>query len=144
MFQNISADRDKHGVHYTNRENIRKVIDSLFLDELYQDFEIIKNLKNKKELKKFHKKISTLSFLDPACGCGNFLVTTYQELRLLEIEVLKAINEITPIQLTFDVADLSKIRIDRFYGIELLNFPSKVAELSMWLMDHLMNLLLRN
>lgn len=140
MFQNISKDRDKNGVHYTSYINIRKVIDSLFLDDLYDEFEQIKTLKSIKELKSFHKKISQLTFLDPACGCGNFLVTIYQELRLLEIQILEEINEIKAIQLTFNVADLSSITIDNFYGIELLNFPSKVAQLSMWLIDHLMNL----
>jgi len=140
MFQNISGNRDKNGVHYTSYDNIRKVIDSLFLDQLYDEFENLKKVNSLKEYRKFHKKISNLTFLDPACGCGNFLVTIYQELRLLETELLVKMNKLKAIQLTFEVSDLSKIKIDNFYGIELLNFPAKVAKLSMWLIDHLMNL----
>jgi len=140
MFQNISKDRDKNGVHYTSELNIRKVIDSLFLDDLYKELSDIKNLRSVKELRNFQTKISKLTFLDPASGCGNFLITIYKEIRLLEIEVLRAINKLEPIQLSFDVRDVSKIKIENFYGIELLEFPPMVAELGMWLIDHLMNI----
>ena len=89
MFQSVMnpVERRNLGAHYTSEKNILKLIKPLFLDELYNDFEKIKN--NKKKLQEFHQKLSTLTFLDPACGCGNFLIITYRELRLLELEVLK-------------------------------------------------------
>ena len=93
MFQSVMnpTERRNLGAHYTSEKNILKLIKPLFLDELLQEFEAIKTNKNK--LPEFHKKLSQLKFLDPACGCGNFLVITYRELRLLEIEVLRALNK---------------------------------------------------
>ncbi len=93
MFQSVMnpTERRNLGAHYTSEKNILKLIKPLFLDELWQEFDTIKTNKNK--LPEFHKKLSQLKFLDPACGCGNFLVITYRELRLLEIEVLRALNK---------------------------------------------------
>jgi type II restriction/modification system DNA methylase subunit YeeA len=86
MFQSVMNPKERRnlGAHYTSETNILKLIKPLFLDELWKEFESIKDNKNK--LPEFHKKLSTLKFLDPACGCGNFLVITYRELRLLEFE----------------------------------------------------------
>ena len=80
-------ERRQIGGHYTNERDILKVIRALFLDDLRAEFERIKG--NKNQLKQFHQKLAGLRFLDPACGCGNFLVITYRELRLLEIEMLR-------------------------------------------------------
>jgi len=90
LFQGVMepGERRQVGGHYTSERDILKVVRSLFLDDLREEFQRIKG--NKNQLKHFHRKLAGLRFLDPACGCGNFLVVTYRELRLLEIEVLKA------------------------------------------------------
>ena len=92
MFQSVmdSVARRNLGAHYTSEKNIMKLIGPLFLDELKDEFQKVKA--NKNELRHFHDKISQLTFLDPACGCGNFLVIAYRELRLLEIEILKILQ----------------------------------------------------
>ena len=92
LFQGVMERRERRqiGGHYTSERDIMKVIRSLFLDDLRSEFERIKS--NRSQLKQFHQKLARLRFLDPACGCGNFLVITYRELRLLEIEVLQAMN----------------------------------------------------
>ena len=102
----------------------------------YKEFETIKN--NTKQLKEFHKKLSTLKFLDPACGCGNFLVITYRELRLLEIEILKVLVKNS--QLESDIKNIIWIDIDQFYGIEIEEWPVRISEVAMWLIDHQMNM----
>jgi 23S rRNA A1618 N6-methylase RlmF len=108
----------------------------LFLDQLWKEFKTAKNNINK--LKAFHKKIAFLRFLDPACGCGNFLVITYRELRLLEIEIIK---ELQKGQQVTDVFNLILCDVDRFYGIEYEEFPAQIAQVAMWLIDHQMNML---
>lgn len=140
LFQ-VVADREKRrtfGEHYTEEKNILKTISSLFLDDLRAEF--IKVKSNKKKLEEFHAKLGTLSFFDPACGCGNFLVVTYRELRLLEIEVLKTLHKKT--ENLLDISHLSKIDVDKFYGIEIDEFPAKIAGVALWLTDHQMNILL--
>ncbi|MFZ2655610.1 MAG: DNA methyltransferase [Victivallales bacterium] len=137
LFQSVmDPDRRRNiGAHYTSEKNIMKLIKPLFLDELQGEFEEIKNVKTR--LRAFHEKIASLKFFDPACGCGNFLVITYREMRLLEIKILKILNK----DGTFlDVASLSKIDVDSFYGIEIEEFPARIAEVAMWLMDHQMNI----
>jgi hypothetical protein len=138
LFQSIMDDKARRnlGAHYTSEENILKLIKPLFLDELWTEFEKVKN--NKNRLFEFHKKLRTLTFFDPACGCGNFLVISYRELRLLELEVLRASN--TAGQLTVDVHQLIGINVDQFYGIEIEEFPAQIAQVALWLMDHQMNL----
>jgi hypothetical protein len=139
MFQSVMnpIERRNLGAHYTSETNILKLIKPLFLDELYKEFESIKDNKNK--LPEFHKKLSTLKFLDPACGCGNFLVITYRELRLLEFEVLKALNKSG--QTFLDISQILLINVDQFSGIEYEEFPARIAEVAMWLIDHQMNML---
>jgi hypothetical protein len=85
----------------------------------------------------FHEKISLLRFLDPACGCGNFLVISYRELRLLELEIIKTLQKG---QQVIDISERLKLNVDRFYGIEIEEFPSQIAQVGMWLTDHQMNL----
>ena len=126
------------GAHYTSEKNILKIIKPLFLDELWQEFDMVKS--TPKKLQQFHIKLSKLTFLDPACGCGNFLIVAYRELRLLEIEVLKL--RYHPDAQYLNINDLPQVTIHQFYGIELEELPSKIAELALWLVDHQMNMLL--
>lgn len=139
MFQSVMNPKERRnlGAHYTSETNILKLIKPLFLDELWKEFESIKDNRNK--LPEFHKKLSSLRFLDPACGCGNFLVITYRELRLLEFEVLKALNKTG--QTFLDVSQILWIDVDQFSGIEYEEFPARIAEVAMWLIDHQMNML---
>ena len=138
LFQSIMDDtaRRNLGAHYTSEENIQKLIKPLFLDALRAEFEKIK--KNRNRLFEFHKKLRTLTFLDPACGCGNFLAITYRELRLLELEVLRAAY--TDGQMALDVHQLIAVDVDQFYGIEIEDFPAQIAQVALWLTDHQMNL----
>lgn len=142
MFQSVMnpTERRNLGAHYTSESNILKLIKPLFLDELWNEFESIKHNKNK--LPAFHKKLSTLKFLDPACGCGNFLVITYRELRLLEFAVLQAQNKSG--QQFLDVSQVLWIDVDQFSGIEYEEFPARIAEVAMWLIDHQMNMMVSN
>jgi len=142
MFQSVMnpTERRNLGAHYTSETNILKLIKPLFLDDLWKEFESIKGNKNK--LPEFHKKLSTLKFLDPACGCGNFLVITYRELRLLELEILRSLNKTG--QRFINVSDLIWLNVDQFYGIEYEEFPARIAEVAMWLIDHQMNMLISN
>ncbi|MCA4900021.1 MAG: DNA methyltransferase [Bacteroidota bacterium] len=137
MFQSVMNPKERRnlGAHYTSEKNILKLIKGLFLDELHEEFENVKS--SKPRLQKFHEKISKLKFFDPACGCGNFLIITYRELRLLELEVLKILFKG---QLVTDVSTLSKIDVDAFYGIEYEEFPAQIATVAMWLSDHQMNM----
>lgn len=131
-------ERRQLGAHYTSELNIMKVIQPLFLDELYTEFDTAK--RSQQRLETFHNKLASLKFLDPACGCGNFLVTTYRELRKLEIEVLKKKRKHNTATLTaFGAEELSKIHVNQFYGIEIEEFPALVARTAMYLADHQMN-----
>lgn len=142
MFQSVMNPKERRnlGAHYTSETNILKLIKPLFLDELWAEFESVKSNKNK--LAEFHKKISELKFLDPACGCGNFLVITYRELRLLEIEILRATNKSGTGFL--DVREIIWLDVDMMCGIEYEEFPARIAEVAMWLIDHQMNMLISN
>lgn len=137
LFQNVMDEKARRnlGAHYTSEKNIMKLISPLFLDDLWSEFESIRS--DKKKLEKFHDKLGTLTFLDPACGCGNFLVITYRELRKLETAVIKALYRN---QQVLDVAHLIRVNVDQFYGIEIEEFPSQIAPVAMWLVDHQMNM----
>ena len=142
LFQSIMDEKARRnlGAHYTSEENILKLIKPLFLDELWAEFEKVKSNKNK--LFEFHKKLRTLTFFDPACGCGNFLVISYRELRELELAVLRASHQLSGMagQQSMDVHSLIGVDVDQFYGIEIEEFPAQIAQVAMWLMDHQMNL----
>lgn len=142
MFQSVMNPKERRnlGAHYTSESNILKLIKPLFLDELWDEFEAVKSNKNK--LPEFHKKISQLKFLDPACGCGNFLVITYRELRLLELEILRATYKSG--QGILDVRDIIWLDVDMMCGIEYEEFPARIAEVAMWLIDHQMNMIISN
>ncbi len=137
LFQGIMEKRERRqvGGHYTSERDILKVVRALFLDDLRAEFERIKG--SKSQLKQFHQRLSQLRFLDPACGCGNFLVITYRELRLLEIELLMAIDG--GIQRRLDIQTVSLVDVDAFFGIEIGPWPARIAEVAMRLMDHQMN-----
>ena len=138
LFQSImdKEARRNLGAHYTSEKNILKLINPLFMDDLRAEFEKVKNNRNK--LFEFHKKLRTLKFLDPACGCGNFLVVAYRELRLLELEVLRVSRKGMK---TFDVHSMIALDVNQFYGIEIEEFPAQIAQVALWLVDHQMNLL---
>jgi hypothetical protein len=142
LFQSVmdATARRNLGAHYTSEKNILKLIKPLFLDELREEFESIKNKKTnrKADLEEFHAKLGKLRFFDPACGCGNFLVITYRELRLLELDVLKALYGD---QLGTSLRDVTWVNVDQFYGIELEEFPAQISMVAMWLIDHQMNML---
>lgn len=141
LFQSVmnAKERRAKGAHYTTEKNILKVIEPLFLDELRAELARILDLKRGREaaLRAFQDKLAGLNLFDPACGCGNFLIIAYRELRLLEIEVLKALYPSG--QLDLEAAALSKVDVNQFYGIEIDEFPARIAETAMWMMDHIMN-----
>lgn len=146
LFQSVMDDKERRnlGAHYTNEENILKVVSSLFLDELRAELVQIQAKKQANirasGLHAFHDKISRLTFLDPACGCGNFLIVAYRELRLLELAVIEQLQKDDK-QLVMDVGALIRCNVHQFYGIEIEEFPAQIARVAMWLVDHQMNML---
>ncbi len=143
LFQSVmdKNQRREIGAHYTSEKNILKVIRPLFLDDLQAEFEAVKTSQAK--LKGLHDKIAAMRFFDPACGCGNFLIITYREIRRLEIEILKQLRKLSgkdAHQLIIGVDALSRIDVDSLYGIELEEFPARIAEVAIWLTDHQMNM----
>ena len=147
LFQSVMepTERRSQGAHYTTEKNILKVIEPLFLDDLRAEFARLKARKDthrRLELHRFQQRLGTLRFLDPACGCGNFLIIAYRELRALEIEVLKELRAYRDDTETgeLNVATfLSVVNVDQFYGIEIGEFPTHIAETALWMMDHIMN-----
>ena len=156
MFQNAldPKTRREMGAHYTSEANILKIINPLFMDSLRDEFEKIKSLptgedENNTRLKSrlakarqealmaFQNKLVSLKFLDPACGCGNFLIIAYRELRRLENQVLEEL--FSQRGWILEVGEAIKVNINQFYGIEIEDWPSEIAHLSMWLMQHVMN-----
>lgn len=133
--------RRSGGMHYTSIENIHKVIDPLFLDDLKAEFEELKQIKNAanriEKVKEFHKRLGTLKFLDPACGSGNFLTETYLSLRKLGNECIKAELNIGEgeLALTYKAEDLIQVSIQQFYGIEINDFAAVVAKTALWIAE---------
>lgn len=138
LFQGVmdKVERRQVGAHYTSERDILKVIGPLFLDALKADLE--KAGTNKAKLNALHERLAKIKLLDPACGCGNFLVISYRELRLLELEVLTRLTK-NDKQKVLNVADLLKVDVDQMYGIEIEEWPARIAEVAMWLVDHQMN-----
>ena len=143
LFQSIMAGesgakkRRQIGAHYTSERDIMKLVRSLFLDDLKAELDAAG--KDKKKLAAFQDKLAALRFLDPACGCGNFLVVTYRELRLLELEALLRLygGKHDAERLLLD--SLLKVDVDQMHGIEIEEWPARIAEVGMWLIDHQMN-----
>jgi len=147
MFQTIMEEgegnrRREQGAHYTSETNILKLIRPLFLDDLEKEFAACG--KNKAKLETFHDKLSTLKFLDPACGCGNFLVVAYREIRRLELKVLDLlhppVNKLGFRQMGLGLAEIVRVNVDQFYGIEVEEFPAQIAQVALWLVDHQVNM----
>ncbi|MDE0649561.1 MAG: class I SAM-dependent DNA methyltransferase, partial [Gammaproteobacteria bacterium] len=144
LFQSVMdpVERRQQGAHYTTEKNILKVIGPLFLDDLRAEFERLKARKDSRrraDLRRFQEKLGRMTFFDPACGCGNFLIIAYRELRELETEVLKELHRKDDRQLDVLAAELSLVNVDQFHGIEIGEFPVRIAETAMWMMDHIMN-----
>ena len=146
LFQSVMdpAERRAQGAHYTTEKNILKVIEPLFMDDLRAEFERLRARRGRGRLaalRQFQGKLGGMTLFDPACGCGNFLIIAYRELRLLEIEVIREIRDETAAttQTVLDTAWQSVVDVDQFYGIELGEFPARIAETALWMMDHVMN-----
>ena len=139
LFQSVmdAKERRAKGAHYTTEANIMKVIGPLFLDDLKAELSKITLRKTGRDraLKEFLAKLARLTFFDPACGCGNFLVIAYREIRRLELAALRVLYP----QDIIDAALLSRVTVDQFYGIEFEEFPARIAEVAMWMMDHIAN-----
>jgi len=127
-------ERSGLGMHYTSVTNIMKVIEPLFLNNLYYDFGKSEDSTNK--LERLLSRLYNLKIFDPACGSGNFLIIAYKELRKLEMEILQRIKQISP---DTEIPMLSNILVSQFYGIELDDFAHEIAILSLWLAQHQMN-----
>ena len=139
LFQGVLEDRARRqqGAHYTSERDIMKVLRSLFLDELRAEWERVKadrSTRRRAGLEGFHQRLRSLQFLDPACGCGNFLVLAYRELRGLEIDVVRELTTVGGGQ-----GLLPMVNVDQFHGIEYSEWPVRIAEVALWLMDHQMN-----
>ena len=144
MFQGVMDEKDRHdlGAHYTSEKNILKLIRPLFRDALRAEFNAIFGLQGKAKgarLKAFHEKIAALTFLDPACGCGKFLLIAYRELYHLEMDVLEELHRDVPGQF-LDVSQLCEVSVSQFHGIEIEPFAAEIAKVALWLMDHLCNM----
>lgn len=139
LFQSI-MDKDARrnlGAHYTRESNILRALKPLFLDQLEAELAACGN--NAKRLTEFQKKLADIRILDPACGCGNFLVIAYRELRRLELEALRRLLKAGESSRSLDIAGLVRVDVDQFYGIEIEEFPAQIAQVALWLTDHQMN-----
>ncbi len=139
LFQAVMEPKERRqiGAHYTSERDILKVIGPLFLDELKT--ELAKAGNDSRRLKALHEQLARMRLVDPACGCGNFLVISYRELRLLESEIVRRLHKKPDTQRRLDVNTLIRVDVDQFHGIEIEEWPARIAEVAMWLMDHQMN-----
>jgi hypothetical protein len=144
LFQSVMEAKERRslGAHYTSEKNILKTVHGLFLDELQAEFERIQMRKIDQErlYKALLSRIASIRLLDPACGCGNFLILAYRELRRMEIKIHKELRALSHDKgLSLDVGLERGITVDHIYGIEIEEFPSQIARTALWIMDHLMN-----
>lgn len=143
LFQSVmdNVERRELGAHYTEEGNILKVIDGLFMDELRDRFQTACKVSGKAKrtaaIHELHQEIGRLQFLDPACGCGNFLVVAYRELRKLEDDI---IGELFAEGQLLDISTMLQTHIGQFHGIEIDEYPAQIAKVAMWLTDHQCNL----
>ncbi|KQP82512.1 DNA methyltransferase [Aeromicrobium sp. Leaf291] len=142
MFQSVrdAQTRRELGEHYTSEENILKTLNPLFLDELRAEFDaaVARDTDRKKEnaLQTLWSKLGDIRYLDPACGCGNFIIVAYRELRDLELRVMEALQDLSGYaQLAFDPTLSLKVTLDHFFGIEIDEWPARIAETAMFLID---------
>lgn len=131
------TERRSLGAHYTSEKNILRLLEPLFLNELREEFRNAR--RDRKKLESFRRKIAGLRFIDPACGCGNFLVVTYRELRLLDLEVSRILQGD---QQVLDISMLENVHLDHFYGIEIKPVSALIAQVALWLTKHQCNRLL--
>lgn len=140
MFQAVMsrdpAKRHALGGHYTSEKNILKVLRGLFLDSLEDEFRRIQH--DLRALRAFGDRLASLKLFDPACGCGNFLVIAYRELRRLELRVLERVVALAP-QTVSDITILCRVEVDQLTGIEIEENPAAIAEVATWITDHQMN-----
>lgn len=140
MFQTVKSrvERREAGEHYTTEENILRLIRPLFLDELYASLSACGH--DERKIRKFHDSLSGLKFMDPACGCGNFVVVAYRELRALELEILRRLRNITgQVPLDIDITRTLRVSPEQFYGIELNEWPVEIAKTAFFMVDHQAN-----
>ena len=137
MFQAVKTAEVRSGLgqHYTSVPNIMKVINPLFMDNLREEFE--KNKDNINKLKALQARLGKIRIFDPACGSGNFLIIAFKQMKLLEMDIIKRIQEISG-EKDFQM-NLSVIELKQFYGIEIDDFACEIAKLSLWLAEHQMN-----
>ncbi len=142
MFQSVrdAETRRALGEHYTSEENILKTLDPLFLDELRDELAtaIARDTTQKKvnSLNKLWDRLGDVRFMDPACGCGNFIIVAYRELRAIELQVMEALYDLRDKhQLSLDAKSDLKVTLDHFYGIEIDEWPARIAETAMFMMD---------
>jgi len=147
MFQSVrdAKTRRELGEHYTSEENILKTLNPLFLDELRDDLARAKTMSNETlALKRLWARLGELRFMDPACGCGNFVIVAYRELRDLELLIMERLQDIRgDVPLGFDPTLDLKVTLDHFYGIEIDEWPAKIAETAMFLIDRQCDLKLK-
>lgn len=137
LFQAVKSKEARRalGEHYTSEENILKVINPLFMDELRAEFTAAGH--ETKKLEKLRKKMGAMTFLDPACGCGNFLVVAYREMRRLEFDIMRHIASIEGhVHMSLDPTLGLQVQPHQFYGIEIEEWPAQIAETAMFLVDH--------
>lgn len=135
------ATRRELGAHYTSERNILRVINPLFLDDLRSELEACIRTKSKTRLKSLYDKLPTLKFFDPACGCGNFLVIAYRELRKLENDVIAELFDFDKMRGLLDVSTLCRVKLSQFYGIEIDEAAAHIARVALYITDHQMNVL---
>ena len=150
MFQSVrdAATRRALGEHYTSEENILKTLNPLFLDELREELAaaLARDTTQKKvnALNKLWDRLGAIRFMDPACGCGNFIIVAYRELRAIELQVMEALYDLRDKhQLSLDAKSDLKVTLDHFYGIEIDEWPARIAETAMFMMDRQCDLKLR-
>jgi hypothetical protein len=140
LFQAVKSKEARRtlGEHYTTEHNILRALAPLFLDDLWLEYESVRD--NAQRLERLHEKIANIRVLDPACGCGNFLVIAYRELRRLELAILTRIADLRrDTQMHLDVSNMVRVRLSHFYGIEVEEWPARIAETAMFLVDQQAN-----
>ncbi|MDD5302757.1 MAG: N-6 DNA methylase [Elusimicrobia bacterium] len=148
LFQGVmdKKERRQAGAHYTSERDILKVLRSLFLDDLRSNLDgalADRSTGRTKRLKEFQKNLRKLKVFDPACGCGNFLILAYRELRRLENEIIVELNTNSEGEVQVELVDtrlLALVDVDQFYGIEIAEWPARIAEVGLWLTDHQCNM----
>jgi len=147
MFQTVKSREDRRslGEHYTSEENILKALGPLLLDDLVTELDSAWD--DVKKLDALRTRLAKIKVLDPACGCGNFLIVAYRELREIELEILKRLRDIAPIkknakrgQQEVDATIGLNVTVEQFYGIEIEAWPARIAETAMFLVDHQANM----